>query len=223
MKVEDIIQILFRIVSFFVVFGLIFLLSAGVYGGFYNSFVPQPVHEGPAHFLFEPCEEKMAKCGFLNASVLLSNQRQRSTLMAEQDYVLSLSLEMPESPVNRDLGMFMTCTQLMNKNRTPIRKACKSSILKYKSDQMRFVELLFTWPAILTNYHGEKQIVHVQFFEDYREDPMNPLMSIDFQIMSRHAEMYNAKFQVQAKFSGLRYILHHFPVTSAIFGILFSV
>ena len=224
MKVEELTQILFRIVSLFVVVGLIFFLSVGIYAGFYNSLVPQPIHEGPAHFLFEPCEEKLAKCGFLNASVILAGQNQRSVLMAEQDYVLSLSLEMPESPVNRDLGMFMTCAQMMNKNRLePARKTCKSSILKYKSDQMRMVELLFTWPAILTNYHGEKQIVHIQFFDDYREDPMNPLLSIDFQVMSRHAEIYSAKFQVQAKFSGLRYVLYHFPVTSAILGLSFNM
>ena len=44
----------------------------------------------------------------------------------------------------------------------------------------------------------------------------------DFQVMSRFAEIYNAKYVVQAKFTGLRYILHWFPMTSAVFGITFN-
>ena len=40
--------------------------------------------------------------------------------------------------------------------------------------------------------------------------------------MSRFAEIYHAKYQVQAQFTGLRYILHWFPLTSAVFGITFN-
>ena len=37
--------------------------------------------------------------------------------------------------------------------------------------------------------------------------------------MSRYAEVYSATFQIQAQFSGLRYLMHYYPITAAIFGI----
>ena len=36
--------------------------------------------------------------------------------------------------------------------------------------------------------------------------------------MSRFAEVYSASYRIDAQFSGLRYIMFHFPVTAAIFG-----
>ena len=220
MRAEDIIQTLIRLITFLVAFGIILFLSAGVYAGFYTSFVPKPIHEGPVHFLFEPCQENNAKCGFLNASVSLSSRR--SILMTNQDYILSLSLEMPESKLNRDLGMFVTCAKVSSKDGIIVRNACKSAMLKYKSEIIRIIELFFTWPAILTDYYGEKQFVHIQFLDNFQEDPMNPALAVEFEILSRHAEVYDAKFQIQAKFSGLRYLLYYFPINSAVIGLSFN-
>ena len=50
--------------------------------------------------------------------------------------------------------------------------------MKYKSDMIRSLELIFMWPAILTDYSGEKQVVKIRFLDDYKDDPMNPAMSI---------------------------------------------
>ena len=77
-RVEDVVlltralitQTIILIVSLY----LLFLLSTFIYGSFYFAFVPAPIHQGPVHLIFEPCQEKMGKCGFLNASVLLSDR-----------------------------------------------------------------------------------------------------------------------------------------------------
>ena len=36
--------------------------------------------------------------------------------------------------------------------------------------------------------------------------------------MSRYAEVYSSSFRIDAKFSGLRYLMYHYPITTAIFG-----
>ena len=77
-RVEDVVlltralisQTIILIISFY----LLFLLATFIYGSFYFAFVPAPIHQGPVHLIFEPCQEKIGKCGFLNASVVLSDR-----------------------------------------------------------------------------------------------------------------------------------------------------
>ena len=176
MKTEEIVKTVLQILTFIAIFAVVSVIAAGIYAAFYLSFVPKPIHEGPVHFVFEPCNEEMGKCGFLNGSIQLGNPP--PVLLTDQEYSLSLELEMPESKVNRDLGMFMACTQIISKEKLPMRKNCKSTIMKYKSDMIRSLELIFMWPAILTDYSGEKQVVKIRFLDDYKDDPMNPAMSI---------------------------------------------
>ena len=52
--------------------------------------------------MFEPCDENQGKCGYLNSSLSLSERN--PVLMTGQLYTLTLSLEMPESEVNKHLG-----------------------------------------------------------------------------------------------------------------------
>ena len=140
-------------------------------------------------------------------------------MFAGQQYTLTLSLEMPESDNNKNLGMFMSCVQLLSTEKIPVRNACRSSMLKYRSEIIRKLELFFAWPIILTGYSDEKQWIHIQLLDDFLDDPIVPATSIDFQLMSRYAEVYSATFQIQAKFSGLRYLMYFYPITAGIFGI----
>ena len=54
--------------------GLLLMVAMFIYGSFYFAFVPSPIHKGPVHLIFEPCHEKLGKCGFLNSSVSLSER-----------------------------------------------------------------------------------------------------------------------------------------------------
>ena len=125
MKTEDIVKTVLQILTFIATFTVVSVIAAGIYAAFYLSFVPKPIHEGPVHFVFEPCNEEMGKCGFLNGSIQLGNPP--PVLLTDQEYSLSLELEMPESNINRDLGMFMTCAQILSKDKLLMRKNCKST------------------------------------------------------------------------------------------------
>lgn len=160
--------------------GLLFVVSVFIYGSFYFAFVPSPVHQGPVHLVFEPCQEKMGKCGFLNASLSLSERN--PILMTGQQYMLTLSLEMPESEVNRNLGMFMTCAQLLSGGQQLVRSACRSTMLRYRSASVRHLGLYFNWPFLLTGYSDEKQWIHVPIMEDFLDDPLHPAIRLDFQV-----------------------------------------
>merc|ERR1712226_1072267 len=70
--ITNIKTILLQITTFVVTTGLLFYISAFIYGSFYFAFVPPPIHSGPVHLVFEPCHENQGKCGYLNSSLSLS-------------------------------------------------------------------------------------------------------------------------------------------------------
>ena len=66
--------VLYQSVMVFLTSGLLLGIAIFMYGSFYYAFVPLPIHQGPVHLIFEPCQEKMGKCGYLNASINLSER-----------------------------------------------------------------------------------------------------------------------------------------------------
>jgi len=209
---------------------ILILASVFIYGSFYFAFVPAPAHRAPLFLGFEPCETSPTKCGFLNASVhfnMLEGGAQMSrtskgsaVLMAGQIYTVMVALRMPESPKNSDLGMFMSCLQMKSESGTtgPIKSSCKSSMMNYRSHLLRTIETVSLAPFLMSGRLVEQQTVYIEFFQDFSDNPLNPVVSADFEIKSRFAEIYDAELIIHAKFSGLRYFMFYFPMTSAVIG-----
>ena len=89
---------------------------------------------------------------------------------------------MPESDVNKNLGMFMTCVQLSSNDYKMVRSTCRSAMMKYRSEPVRSLERYFIWPAQLTGYSDEKQSVHIPLLDDFLDDPLNPAIRLQFQV-----------------------------------------
>ena len=66
--------VVYQSLMVFLTSGLLLGIAIFIYGSFYYAFVPLPIHEGPVHLIFDPCNEKMGKCGYLNSSINLSER-----------------------------------------------------------------------------------------------------------------------------------------------------
>jgi hypothetical protein len=78
-------------------FNLIYTFGKTLPKGYVNpSFVP-----------CSPNETSMLRCGFLNGTGIIAASGSGPVLMAGQAYTVAIMIELPESPVNRRLGMFM--------------------------------------------------------------------------------------------------------------------
>ena len=86
------------------------------------------------------------------------------------------------SQANRNLGMFMSCVQLLSSSRKVVQKSCRSSMLRYRSQSARNLELYVLWPALLTGYTDEKQWVHIDLLDEFLDDPLNPAVRLEFQV-----------------------------------------
>nr|KAF6437004.1 BSCL2 lipid droplet biogenesis associated, seipin [Molossus molossus] len=100
------------LLQFGVLFCTILLLlwvSIFLYGSFYYSYMPTVSHLSPVHFYYRTdCDSSTSLlCSFPVANVSLAKGGRDRVLMYGQPYRVTLELELPESPVNQDLGMFL--------------------------------------------------------------------------------------------------------------------
>ncbi|XP_022918089.1 seipin [Onthophagus taurus] len=192
-------------------------LSILMYVSFYYAYVPKVAYEKPVHLQFDTCEYESGLCSFPSAHVELTTRQQ--FLMLGQPYKMELVLEMPESPANKNLGMFMVCVDFRGKQRKLISRSCRSTMLHYRSSTLEFLYTVALSPFLMMGSLEEKQDVAVELYEDYEEIENNAVTDIYVEIQSRKVEIYSAKFLINAKFTGIRYIMFNWPVLSACIGI----
>ncbi|XP_067399942.1 seipin isoform X2 [Emydura macquarii macquarii] len=158
-------------------------------------------------------------CSFPTANIsLVKNSRDR-VLMYGQPYRISLELELPESPVNQDLGMFMVVMSCYTKGGRIISSSARSTMLHYRSGLLHTLDTLVFAGLFFLGFAEQKQTVEVELYSDYREDSYVPTVGAVIEIQTKRIQIYGAQLRIHAHFTGLRYLLYNFPVTSAILGV----
>lgn len=215
--VNNVRDILFRgsVIAFIV--SLLVWLSVFMYVAFYYSYVPEISHERPVYLQFKSCGEAKGVCSFPSAHVLLTKRQQ--LLMYGQPYKVHLNLELPESPTNKELGMFMVCADFRGKDGKLITHSCRATMLHYRSNLLQTIYTVAFSPLLLFGTVEEKQQLTVELFSDFQETESQPVTDVYIEIQSRFIQLYSAKFLIHAHFSGIRYIMFQWPILSAAIGI----
>lgn len=171
------------------------------------------------NLLCRPCDEVIGPCSFPQAHVLLTRKQQ--LLMVGQPYRISVNIDMPESEQNMRLGMFMVCAELRDQGTQLRNHACRSAMLHYRSDLTRTISTLVMSPLIVFGFKEETQHIPVEVFSSYEDDSENPVTDVFVEIQSRQIQFYSVTLHITAHFTGLRYIMFHWPILSASIGKLF--
>lgn len=141
--------------------------------------------------------------------------------MVGQPYRISVNIDMPESEQNMRLGMFMVCAELRDQGTQLRNHACRSAMLHYRSDLTRTISTLVMSPLIVFGFKEETQHIPVEVFSSYEDDSENPVTDVFVEIQSRQIQFYSVTLHITAHFTGLRYIMFHWPILSASIGKLF--
>ncbi|XP_014603643.1 PREDICTED: seipin [Polistes canadensis] len=196
---------------------LIVWLSVFLYIAFYYAYMPSMSYMRPIHLQFQSCNNKRGMCNFPSAMVELT--KKQSLFMVGQPYKINLHLEMPESPVNKELGMFMVCARLHSRNAFVVERVCRSAMLHYRSTLLHTLSTLIFSPMMISGTTEEKQTLVLELFGNFEEDQSRPVTLVHVEIESRFIEFYSALLVINAHLSGLRYLMYHWPILSAIIGI----
>ncbi|GAB1302154.1 Seipin [Apodemus speciosus] len=200
---------------------LLLWVSVFLYGSFYYSYMPTVSHLSPVHFHYRTdCDSPTASlCSFPVANVSLAKSGRDRVLMYGQPYRVTLELELPESPVNQDLGMFLVTVSCYTRGGRIISTSSRSVMLHYRSQLLQILDTLVFSSLLLFGFTEQKQLLEVELYSDYRENSYVPTTGAIIEVQSKRIQMYGAYLRVHAHFTGLRYLLYNFPMTCAFVGV----
>lgn len=126
---------------------------------------------------------------------------------------------MPESPVNQQLGMFMVKMSPYTKAGKTVSSAGRSTMLHYRSSLLQSLGTVLFSPFLLTGMAEQKQLIEVELFSDYKTNAYQPTIGAVIEIQSKRVQIYSSQLRIHAYFTGIRYVLYNFPLTSAVIGV----
>nr|XP_015194240.1 PREDICTED: seipin [Lepisosteus oculatus] len=95
----------------------------------------------------------------------------------------------------------------------------QQAMLHYRSSLLETLATLFFSPLLLSGMAEQKQLLEVELYSDYRENSYVPTVGALLEIQTRRIQIYSAQLRIHAHFTGIRYLLYNFPVTSAVIGV----
>ncbi|XP_071963210.1 seipin-like [Antedon mediterranea] len=204
------------------ILALLFWISTFLYGSFYYAYMPTAIHSRPVYLTFSPCEvySGSKECHFPYANLTFVTQSKTQFLMRGQSYNIFLQMDVPQSPTNENLGMFMINLELFAKGGKIVDKSSRPALIKYRSALLKYLEVMIFSPFLMTGYKHEKESLTVELYDNFIDNVYQPIIGANLMIQARRIEMYSSSLEVYARFSGLRYFMFFWPVSSAFFGIV---
>nr|XP_020469406.1 seipin-like [Monopterus albus] len=212
---------LFQAAVLFCVLVLLLWVSIFLYGSFYYSYMPTVSFSTPVHFYYtSDCHDsEAALCSFPTANISFMKNERDHVMANGQPYRISLELEMPESPVNEKLGMFMVKMSSYTKGGKTVSSVGRSTMLHYRSSLLQTLSTFMFSPLLLTGMTEQKQLIEVELFSDYKTNAYEPTAGAVIEIHSKRVQIYSSQLRIHAYFTGIRYVLYNFPLTSAVIGV----
>ncbi|XP_022610043.1 seipin-like [Seriola dumerili] len=212
---------LFQAGILFCVLGLLLWVSIFLYGSFYYSYMPTVSFSTPVHFYYSSdCDvSEQVLCSFPKANISFMKNERDQVMAYGQPYRISLELEMPESPVNEMLGMFMVKMSSYTKGGKTVSSVGRSTMLHYRSSLLQTLGTLLFSPLLLSGMAEQKQLIQVELFSEYKTNAYQPTVGAVIEIQSKRVQIYSSQLRIHAYFTGIRYVLYTFPLTSAVIGV----
>ncbi|CAN9498773.1 unnamed protein product [Ophioblennius macclurei] len=212
---------LFQAAVLLCVLVLLLWVSIFLYGSFYYSYMPTVSFSTPVHFFYNSdCDNpESALCSHPRANISFMKNDRDAVMAYSQPYRVSLELEMPESPVNEQLGMFMVRMSCYTKGGKVVSSVGRSTMLHYRSSLLQTLSTLLFSPLLLSGMSEQKQLIEVELFSGYKSNAYQPTVGALVEIHSKRVQIYSSQLRIHAYFTGVRYVLYNFPLTSAVIGV----
>ncbi|XP_051945120.1 seipin-like [Xyrauchen texanus] len=201
---------------------LVFWFASFLYGSFYYSVMPTANFITPVHFYYRTdCPSPhQSMCSFLEANVSLLKNGKHQVMINGQPYQIMLELEMPESPANQQLGMFLVKMAPYSTAGQVVATSARSARIHYSSSLLQSLHTVLFSPMLLTGVSVQKQSVMVELFSEFREDSYKPSVGAVIEIHSPHIQIYRAHLYIFAHYTGIRYLMYQFPLTSSVIAVM---
>jgi len=207
------------------------IVSLMMYATFHVMYLPPSEHTLDVHFVYKTgCDSASTQelCSFPTANVKLHRRphskeakNAHRVLTRGQGYDVSLELDMPLSDINQNLGMFLIQLEFLHKDNSVVDSHSRSGLLNFQSSLLQTMSTVFYIVPLLTGWKEERQKLNIPLVENYIDDSYSPTFSINVTLHSKRIQIYGAKLRLKALFTGLRYYMHHWPMTFSAMGFTF--
>mmetsp|Transcript_11186 Transcript_11186/g.15450 ORF Transcript_11186/g.15450 Transcript_11186/m.15450 type:complete len:399 (+) Transcript_11186:58-1254(+) len=191
----------------FVVFINISLIIASIlsYAVLYYNFMPDVNQlEVPLYFDFDR-SKPVATVDFSDSTFFYPGQQ----------YDVVLELDLPESEVNKQIGMFMVNIDCLLMDRSQV-KSGRGLMLRYKSPLFQTISTIAHTVPLLFGFSEEHQIIQTSLFDEF--SPNHPVKNVTLQLSSPYVQIYSAKLSFQVILGGIRYLVYRWFLSSFIVG-----
>lgn len=138
-------------------------------------------------------------------------------MMPGQNYKITLNLDMPESAVNAYVGCFNLKSTMRGDNGRILAEQERLIQLTYKSPMVRYVESWIYLPLYLIGWSEERYQTSADLFRNYKEGFGDRQTSmLELSIDNPEVQIYEASVSIQTLYSGLRYYMYYWRITTAL-------
>uniref|UniRef100_A0A7S0WS12 Seipin n=1 Tax=Pyramimonas obovata TaxID=1411642 RepID=A0A7S0WS12_9CHLO len=183
----------------------------------------QPLPTAVAYFTELPGEQKSS---FLNTNIFGEEEaRNVGFLNNGQAYGVSLHLQMPESPVNQQVGVFQISMELITTRGEVVASQSQPCMLRYRSMLMTVLINALHVPLLPFHTYEETQHLSLHLFPYQVEKRKVPLAGVQVKLHPRFGrrtppQIYSAQVSVDLHVSLLLRLLHQFSLPTLGLGIL---
>jgi hypothetical protein len=136
-----------------------------------------------------------------------------SVVIANEKYDVSITLELPESETNFEVGNFDVEVRLHEDHM--IRGM---GIMKYRSPLIRSVRSFLFMIPILAGIWEESQIVQIGLHTEIQS--AKDIETVEIKVYPKELQIYSMSLQLEVKLTGLRYFMHRYYYTSWILSVI---
>ncbi|KAL4161124.1 hypothetical protein PRNP1_001679 [Phytophthora ramorum] len=147
-------------------------------------------------------------------------QETQPVLVPGVTYDVIVELTVPETRVNAELGVFMVSTELWEADKRQLATSTRPVTLHDMPAPVRWVRLAFWLVPYALGFSEPAQTLRVTAVNGYLESAEFPLTRVDVELNTPKLQVYSAKLTVIAQLTGLRYLMYHWAVPTAILFIL---
>ncbi|KAJ5728349.1 hypothetical protein N7493_004679 [Penicillium malachiteum] len=153
-----------------------------------------------------------------------------SEFVSSQPYDIAVALDLPRTPSNLDAGNFMVDLTIYSRQTssvlptsggslTPISQSRRSAILTYSSPLVDVARRMARLPLYVLGWRREAESLEVPMMDklEFARGAQNLPQSLRLEIQSdTKLQIYSARVEFRARFTGLRWFMYRWKLTSFI-------
>jgi len=184
-------------------------IAVTLYGALYWAILPSSAITIPVKWSFTSCDIVGQPCSYINSIVKLPVSQ-----MTRSGYNVELSMEVPDSPANRDVGMFLTCATTLPSEAS----SCSSALVPFKHTFLSSIESLIFLPFHVLRLSSSNLILSISLLENHMD--LSLTESVLLELQTSKLQIFSARLKIwPCDLSGIRYLMYHHPLISTLLGV----